>query len=95
MQWEASFTPKYIIIIPDKDIITSLKCYNIGASVVMGAALHYLIRQFDILIDRWRVDLLDKKPGAIIDEPDDKDSMPKIVWIQMLKKAATSHWGYA
>ena len=60
--------PKYVIVVPDKDIITSLKNYNIGLTLVMGAALHYLIRQFDIQIQRRHLDLQDKKPGAIFSE---------------------------
>ena len=83
---ERSRLPKYVIVIPDKDVTTNLKSYNVATSVVMGAALHYLIRQFDILTDRHQIDLLDKKPGAIMDDLDGNEYMPHFVWVCMLKR---------
>ena len=56
--------PKYIIIIPDKDIIYSLQDKKIESSIVMGAAIHYIMRRFDTLLERRRVDLIDKKTGC-------------------------------
>ena len=73
---------KYILVIPDKDIIAQLKSYNIGNGIVMGSAIHFLIRQFDILIERRKLDLLDKKPGAVNSDP---LTAPKFIWICMLK----------
>ena len=45
-------TQKYLILVPDKALITSLKMYNIGAARVMGATLHYIIKQIDLLLER-------------------------------------------
>ena len=71
--------PKFIIIIPDKDIISSTKVWEFGSSYVLGAAIHYIVRQIDILLERRKLDLFDKKPGVLLDE------YPKVVSIRMLK----------
>ena len=71
--------PKYILIFPDKDLLTSMKGHKIETSLVIGSTLHYIIRQMDIIIDRRKMDLLEYKPGAA------PLAMPKIIWIRMLK----------
>ena len=74
--------PKYILIVADSDIIKGILC-DMGISVMIGAALHGIIMGIDTYIQRCRIDLLDKKPGAAIG-----DGHPKIIWIRMLKRAA-------
>ena len=49
--------PKYIFMLPDKDLITALHDHNINAALVMGSTIHYLIKQIDLLIDRRQHDL--------------------------------------
>ena len=71
--------PKYIIMLPDNDIITSLKSKGIHTALVMRSTLHYLICQIDMLVDRHMQELVTKKPDAVL--PD----YPKIVWVRMLK----------
>ena len=41
---------KYIIMVPDRDIVVSLLHKDIDSLYIMGAALHYLIRQIDIYL---------------------------------------------
>ena len=71
--------PKYILILQDKDLITNMKTSRIEVGYVMGAIIYYIIKQIDLLVDRHKTDILDKKPGACCDEH------PKIVWVRMLK----------
>ena len=73
--------PKYIIVIPDKDMITNFKANKFNTTMVMGSTIHYIIRQFDILLDRRSQNLLDKKPGAVA-----PIEFPHIVWVRMLKR---------
>ena len=49
--------------------------------MVMGSTIHYIIRQFDILLDRRHQNLLDKKPGTVA-----SIEFPHIVWVRMLKQ---------
>ena len=72
--------PKYILMMPDWDIIVSLLKDNIESSYVMGATLHYLIKQVDILIARRCQDILEKKPGTVT------DGHPYVVWVRMIKR---------
>ena len=44
--------PRFILIVPDKDLITSMKTYNFGTARVMGAILHYIMKQMDVMINR-------------------------------------------
>ena len=72
--------PQYLLVVPDKDMLRHLQWSN-GISIVIGEALHHIIKQHDITIERCKVELLAKKLGALL--PD--DDIPKIVWIRMLK----------
>ena len=76
--------PRFILVIPDMDILKHLKSHNINTAFVMGSALHYLIRQYDILLERHLQDLTDKKPGAL--SPVD---ITGIVWVRMLRCPAS------
>ena len=77
--------PRYILMIPDKDILTCLHKKNINAALVMGSTIHYLIKQIDMFLERRRQDLADKKKGALL------LSDTKVVWVRMLKRPAITH----
>ena len=66
---------KYIVIVPDVDIVSKFSEEN-GQSIMMGAVLHKIIKQMDTCIQCRRTDLLDKKPGTLID-----DEYPKLIWV--------------
>ena len=72
--------PKYILLVPDRDIINETKAYGFGASYVLGSAVYFLIRQMEMLLSRRKVDLQDKKPGAIASQD------TKFIWVRMLKR---------
>ena len=78
---EQARLPKYIIMIPDKDIIVETKSYGFGASYILASAIYFLIRQMEMLLKRCRIDLKDKNRGAVIQE-----NYPKIIWSRMLKR---------
>ena len=67
--------PKYVVFLPDKDLITSMVVNRFDTGFVMGASLHYLIRQVDMFLNRRRMDLMDKKLGTLI------DGYPKVIWV--------------
>ena len=73
--------PQYVILVPDKDMISKLKSYQFNTSLTMGKALSYLIGKMDSLLNRRRHDLADKRLSALA--PDDH---PIIVWVRMLKR---------
>ena len=57
--------PKYILLVPDRDIINETKAFSFGASYVLGSAIYFLIRQMDMLLSRRRIGLIDKKPDHL------------------------------
>ena len=80
--------PQYLIVIPDKDLLVGPD--KSAISIIMGAILHYIIKQIDLFIERRHTDLLAKKPGALLD-----DKFPKIVWVRMAKRPKIAHHLYA
>ena len=75
--------PRYIIIIPDKDMISHMKANKFSTAIVMGSTIHYIIKQYDILLDHHRLNLTDKRIGAVV-----PDGFPSIIWVRMLKRPA-------
>ena len=76
--------PKYIMVIPDKDVLNGLRTAtgeNFRVSRIIGALIHYIIKQIDLLIERRRQDLASKHTGALIDP-----EFPKTIWVRMLKR---------
>ena len=71
--------PKYFIMIPDKDLLPDLENKN-RVSMAIGAILHSIICQTDIIIARHKKDLREKRLGAVIGE-----EFLKIIWVHMLK----------
>ena len=47
----------------------------------MGSTLHYIIRQYDNLVEQRRLDISDRKPG--VEAPLE---FPTFVWVRMLKR---------
>ena len=73
--------PQYIIIVPDKDMTTTFRGTMFNTGIMMGSTIHYIIRQFEMYVDRRHQDIDDKKPGALT-TPD----YPIFVWVRMLKR---------
>ena len=40
--------PKILLIIPDRDLLTQLRKINADSAMVIGASLHYIIKQIDL-----------------------------------------------
>ena len=66
--------PKYIVIIPDHDLIRDIDYFGYGASDVFSASIIWLATEFDKKIKRCTQQLFKKKPGT-----------PKIIWVKVLK----------
>ena len=77
---EHNLLPKFIIIVPDKDLLTGQNSKT-EVSIMIGVILHHLIKQMDIYIEHRKADLLEKCPGEVID-----DEYPKLIWVHMMKR---------
>ena len=80
--------PKFIIVIPDKDLLQSTKHKSsFRAARFIGSIIHHLIARYTKLISRREHELEQKFPGAILPYDDvHKDNHPKFIWIRMLKR---------
>ena len=66
-------------MVVDQDVITACNAQSQGGTYILGATTHYLIKHLEKLIERRKTNLLDKRPGALLDD------LPKIVWVRMFK----------
>ena len=73
--------PQYIIVVPDKDMLAKLSSKDFSSSFNMGSSLHHIMIEFDKLIERRRMDIANKRPGAVPPE-----NFPTIIWVRMLKR---------
>ena len=74
--------PKYILMVPDRDIAAEFK-KSPNQSLMMGAAIHGIIKQIDNYLQRQLIDLKDKRIGAA---PPNNEHFTKGFWVRMLKR---------
>ena len=80
--------PKYLLIVPDKDLLSQLNWDN-NISISIGAAIHYIVKQTNICVDRRRCTLSEVRPRAQLPA-----EFPKIVWLRMTKCPLNLVGGY-
>ena len=73
-----TYLPKYVIMIPDRNIVDHLKYTNWGMSTLIKKITKWLVNQVDRSIGARHEELKNKNPGAI-------DSCT-IVWVAMIKR---------
>ena len=72
--------PKYIVVIPDSDIISYGGVYDDDASVMIYTLLRYLVKNINRKVDDRFEAIYKKKPGAV------KAGEPRIAWVKMLDR---------
>ena len=77
---ENEHLPKFIIFMPDKDLISDLKSFDYGATKNLENITNWLMRQCDITIQRKRLQMSEKKPGAIW------GNSPTIIYMTMVHR---------
>ena len=77
--------PQYIIIIPDKDIISSINYFDFGIRDLIEKNLNWLIRIIFRTVLSRREALKKTRPGAA------PASLPTIIWVNMLTRPLTTN----
>ena len=77
--------PRYICIIPDSDLIKDLKFYEFGARKNLTNIVNWLMRQCDIYIRRKRLQISEKKPGAVT------NGQPTMIYLPMIRRIERFH----
>ena len=57
--------PKYLVIVPDKDILYDIDTSSPYAQNTLAELTRWFVRQIDTIIRRKKADFLNKKPGAL------------------------------
>ena len=79
---EVHHIPKLILVVPDGDLISAIP-QQFTSSMIIGASLHYIIKQMDLALERRCQDLMNKRPGSI------QNWKSNIIWACMLKRPLT------
>ena len=84
--------PRFLVIMPDKDLINDLENLNVDEEgdnkevfKEIAYLVNYLTRQIDIIVRRKRLQISEKKPGAIC--ADD----PIVIYVTMLNRVDRFH----
>ena len=80
--------PRFIIVLLDKDLIEDVNQFEYGTVDEYRKNLAWLMRQINMLVRRRRLDLMDKKPGAVY------NSDPKVIFVRMIKRVAYYNKGH-
>ena len=72
--------PKYLVIVPDKDLLYDIDVFEFGAHKVLADVLQWMLKEMLMFIRHRKLDLLDKKPGAVVSED------PMVILVRMLRR---------
>ena len=77
---EMTNLPKYLIIMPDKNLADYFKKVKFGVSLMLGIDTEWLVGQIDKAVERKIRCMIDVKPGSIT------PGEPKIIWVEMIQR---------
>ena len=72
--------PKYIIMVPDRDLIEAANFFSFGVTKVFGTTVNWLARQIERLIEARREELCKKCPGSI------HANETRMIWVKMIPR---------
>ena len=75
--------PKFLIVVPDKDILYDIDLFAPNATQLMYELTRWFVRQINTIIRRKRVDLLAKKPGALL------GYSTTIIFVRMIRRVGS------
>ena len=77
---QAPFLLRFIIVIPDWDLVKHIGHYKFGISLITGKILHWLISEMNKVVEIRCDDLIRSKEGSAV------ASEPKFVWVKMINR---------
>ena len=77
--------PRFIVIMPDWDILWNINYFDFGVSRIIGDCLEWLVREIDRIITTKKLDVSRKCVGAVM------PTEPKIMWFAMIAHPSPSH----
>ena len=79
------YLPKYILIMPDKDIIENIGVYDFGIADTIEDCIKWLLININRYLELHKEDMMGKRPGSIF-----STSEPRLIWITMLCRPVDS-----
>ena len=73
--------PRYVLILPDKDLIENLNYFQYRVTELFETCLTWVIRQLDRVFTVRREALKLSKPGAV-----SSVSEPRVIWVAMITR---------
>ena len=70
--------PKYILLVPDKDLLEAIDFFNFGITKILGTCLNWLAKQFERMLESRHENIFKKCPGALRLEE------TKLIWVKMI-----------
>ena len=80
---ENTYLPKYVIVIPDKDVIESQSKRDFGAKNAIEEHLSWLVKQVSKSLLTRHEDLKNRNPGTVTAE------LTRVIWVKMLTRPIT------
>ena len=72
--------PKYIIVMPNKDILASLNVWNYGVKAAIQCNMFWLLKEITKALLHRRDTQKSRRPGAVSKDP------TRIIWVKMLTR---------
>ena len=78
---EHVYLPRYIVMFPDKDMITSINMAKFGSGFCLSSNIHWLVREIKKLLMARRENMKTTRPGSLSSAME-----PLIVWVEMVNR---------
>ena len=76
--------PRFIIIIPDWDIVKFIDYSRYGISKMLGMCLEWLVGEFEKALSIKKEDMRQVRPGSVV------SLEPKFIWVKMIERGGKS-----
>ena len=80
-----SHLPRMLILFPGRDVLRKAAFYNLGASLVIGDNIEWLVDNCTSVVETRKTHLRNKRPGAVC------QSEPKFIWVKMAYRPHREH----
>ena len=72
--------PKYLVVVPDKDILDATGFADFGERSCLKGIVKYLVKEINKYVDARFEDLYRKKSGSV------KKGEPRVIWVKMIDR---------
>ena len=76
--------PKYVIFVPDKDLVENHDHFDFGAQTIFDMTLESLFKKVNMAITRRREDMFYKRPGSLASYFEQR-----VIWLKIINRPTT------